>query len=74
MDYYDEIVYKDLILRLNKSRFVEPLQDQNFENGFNGNYLKEVVNHWKTKYDWKKQIDYLNSYEQFKTQIEGSFY
>lgn len=67
---YDDVVYKDLIARLSKTRFVEPLQDD-FTDGFNGNYLKQVVEYWRTKFDWKKQIDYLNSYDQFVTQIEG---
>lgn len=67
---YDDAAYKDLIARLTKTRFVEPLQDD-FTDGFNGDYLREVVNHWRTKYDWKKQIDFLNSYEQFVTEIEG---
>ena len=68
---YDEEFVKDLHQRLDKTRFVEPLEGGNFEYGFNGNYLKKVVQYWRNNYDWKKQIDYLNSLPQFKTQIEG---
>jgi len=67
---YDEDVLKDLHERLNKTRFVEPLQNS-FEDGFNGDMLKTVVDYWINKYDWKKQVDYLNSHTQFTTQIEG---
>jgi len=67
---YDAVFVKDLHERLDKTRYVQPLQS-NFQDGFNGDYLKKVVQHWRNNYDWKKQVDYLNSYAQFKTQIEG---
>jgi len=68
---YDEAFVKDLHERLDKTRFVEPVEEAKFKFGFNGDYLKKVVQHWRHNYDWKKQIDYLNSFPQFKTQIEG---
>ena len=67
---YDEAAVKDLHARLDKAKFVVPLMNS-FENGFNGDYLKKVVHQWRTNYDWKKQVDYLNSQPQFITQIEG---
>lgn len=67
---YDEEVVKDLHARLDRTRFEEPLLDD-FEYGFNGNYLKQLVQHWRHKFDWKKQVDYLNSFPHFFTQIEG---
>lgn len=68
---YDEEVVRDLHQRLDKTRFVEPLPGRNFRDGFNGDYLKKVVHYWRNKFDWKKQVDYLNQHPQFTTQIEG---
>ena len=63
---------KDLHSRLENTRFVEPLNDRNdFEDGFNGDYLKKIVQYWRNNYDWKKQVNQLNSHSQFTTQIEG---
>ena len=67
---YDEAVVKDLYARLDKAKYVVPLLNS-FENGFNGDYLKKVVQHWRHNFDWKKQVDFLNSFPQFITQIEG---
>lgn len=30
-----------------------------------------MVDHWLTKYDWKKQEELINKYNHFKTSIEG---
>ncbi|GMT03186.1 hypothetical protein PENTCL1PPCAC_25360, partial [Pristionchus entomophagus] len=64
---------QDLNNRLDKSRIShEVLEDANtFEYGFNANYLKKVVGHWRTKFDWHKQEAHLNSWPQFTTEIEG---
>lgn len=67
---YDEAVVKDLHARLDRAKYVKPLLNS-FENGFNGDYLKKVVQHWRQNFDWKKQVDFINSFPQFKTQIEG---
>ena len=33
--------------------------------------MKEVLAYWKTKYSWRKQEKILNSFDNFKTNIEG---
>jgi hypothetical protein len=50
---------------------VEPIEGTQFNYGFNANYLKQVIEYWKTKYDWRKQEKELNKFNQFTTQIEG---
>lgn len=67
----DESVLKDLKSRLNKTRYVEALDNVQFQYGFHSSFLKEVVEYWKTKYDWRKHEKELNKFEHFTTQIEG---
>jgi len=62
---------QDLQQRLSNARFVDHIEDTKFTYGFNSNYLKEIVEYWQTKYDWRKEEAKLNAYPQFKTQIEG---
>ena len=64
-------VLQDLKTRLNNAKFVESIEGSNFRYGFNSNYLKQVVEFWKTKFDWRQQEKELNKYNHFKTQIEG---
>src|ERR1700742_5113749 len=66
-----ETVLDDLNKRLANARYVESIEGTNFNYGFNGNYLKQVIEYWKTKYDWRKQEKELNKYDHFKTQIAG---
>lgn len=33
--------------------------------------LKTIIDFWKSKYNWKKQEEFLNQYSHFKTNIQG---
>lgn len=66
-----EEVLQDLRNHLESTRFVEPISGTNFNYGFNANYLQEVVEYWKTKYDWSKYESELNKFNQYKTRING---
>ncbi|XP_028580354.2 epoxide hydrolase 1 isoform X1 [Podarcis muralis] len=57
--------------RLDEVRFAEPLEDSRFRYGFNSNYLRKVVAYWRNEFNWKKQVEVLNKFPQFKTKIEG---
>lgn len=62
----------DLKARLALPLRVTPaLEGANFTYGFNADTLDAIVKYWRTKYDWRKREARLNSYEHFKTQIEG---
>ncbi|XP_066467764.1 epoxide hydrolase 1 isoform X1 [Tiliqua scincoides] len=66
-----EAEINDLHRRLDQARFTEPLEDSYFRYGFNHNYLKKVVSYWRNEFNWKKQVEVLNTFPQFKTKIEG---
>ncbi|XP_061481025.1 epoxide hydrolase 1 isoform X2 [Rhineura floridana] len=57
--------------RLDEARFAEPLEDSQFRYGFNSAYLRKVVSYWRNQFNWKKQVELLNKFPQFKTKIEG---
>lgn len=68
----DEQVLLDLKDRLAKHRdFTPPLEGVQQQYGMNTNLLKDIVDHWKNKYDWRAREKYLNQYPQFKTKIQG---
>uniref|UniRef100_T1IXJ4 Epoxide hydrolase n=1 Tax=Strigamia maritima TaxID=126957 RepID=T1IXJ4_STRMM len=66
-----EKVLDDLKSRLQNARFSEPLEGADFQYGFNTNYLKQVVEYWKTKYNWRVHEKILNQFDGYKTQIDG---
>ncbi|NXX46508.1 HYEP hydrolase, partial [Tricholaema leucomelas] len=61
----------DLFRRLDQARFTEPLENSCFHYGTNSKYLRKVVSYWKNQFNWKKQVEVLNKYPQFKTKIQG---
>lgn len=64
-------VLENLKVQLKSTVYPEPLENANFEYGFNSDYLKTVIDYWINKYDWKKQEAKINSFSHFKTQIDG---
>jgi len=62
---------KDLQDRLKNTRLPTSLEGTQFEYGFHSDYLKQVVEYWRTKYDWEKFQAQLNSLPQFVTKIDG---
>jgi microsomal epoxide hydrolase len=66
-----DAVLKDLDTRLANTRLGEDLEESTFEYGFQVAYMKEIIQHWRTKFDWRKQESIMNSFPQFLTKIEG---
>ena len=64
-------ILQDLQRRLESARFVEPISGTQFNYGFNSDYLRKVVDYWKTGFDWRKQELVLNKFNHYKTQING---
>ena len=44
---------------------------QNWDHGTNYLYLKELCDYWVKEFDWKKHEDIINSFSNFKTQVDG---
>lgn len=71
IDFPKELL-DDLSQRLKTVRpFHPPLEGIGFEYGFNTKFLETVLDFWKTKYSWKDRQNYLNSFPQFTTQVQG---
>lgn len=62
---------EDLHRRIDQTRPVPSLEDSQFHYGFNSHYLQKVVSYWRNDFDWRRQVDKLNQFPQFKTKIEG---
>ncbi|OCT79628.1 epoxide hydrolase 1 [Xenopus laevis] len=62
---------QDLYQRLDRTRFISPLEDSQFHYGFNSIHLKRVVSYWRNSFEWHKQVELINKYPHYKTTIEG---
>lgn len=61
----------DLRRRLERIRWPAQLPGTGWERGVPVPYLKDLVGHWLTAYDWRTHEARLNAYPQFTTRIDG---
>ncbi len=66
-----ESVLDDLRERLSRTRFPDQLDGAGWDYGTELGYLKELCGYWRDKFDWRAQERMLNSFDQFKTDIDG---
>ena len=62
---------QDLQARLERTRWPDEIPDSEWDYGTNMAYLKELVEYWRTSFDWRAQERLINSFSHFKTQVDG---
>ncbi len=66
-----QTVLDDLQERLARTRWPDEVEGAHWDYGTNLAYLKELVDYWRTGFDWRAQEAYLNSFAHFRTEIDG---
>ncbi len=64
-------VLDDLALRLKNTRWTDEAENAEWNYGINPKYLHELVTYWQTSYNWRNQEAFINTFPQFKTEIDG---
>src|SRR5262245_27795891 len=67
----DDAVLRDLHDRLARTRLPVTTDNGNWDYGPSLDTLREMLEYWRTKYDWRKQEERLNQFHQFVTNIDG---
>ena len=62
---------RDLRRRLEFTRWPDEILDSGWDYGTNLAYLKELVEYWRKDFNWKAQERLLNSFPQFKANVNG---
>jgi pimeloyl-ACP methyl ester carboxylesterase len=62
---------RDLRRRLDATRFPEPETVADGSQGAPLQRVRGLVEHWRTRYDWRRVEARLNGFGQFRTQIDG---
>lgn len=57
--------------RLARTRWPDDLPDAGWDYGVPAEYLRELAEYWRNRYDWRAQEAQLNRYPQFTTVIDG---
>ncbi|NMO54595.1 epoxide hydrolase [Actinoplanes sp. TBRC 11911] len=61
----------DLHRRLAQTRWPDPVPGAGWEAGVPPDYLRDLADHWRTKYDWRAHEARLNEFPQFTTVLDG---
>ncbi|MFC9689978.1 epoxide hydrolase family protein [Kribbella sp. NPDC056951] len=61
----------ELATKLAAARLPTPLPGDDWTTGVPVAYLTELVDYWRTKYDWRAAEAELNAFPQYTTEIEG---
>jgi len=64
-------VLRDLRERLARTRWPAEITDSGWEYGANLAYVKELVEYWRTRYDWRAHEAELNRLAHFRAEIDG---
>ncbi|MFC7449235.1 epoxide hydrolase family protein [Rhodococcus daqingensis] len=57
--------------RLARTRLPAPLPGDGWDTGVPVSYLRELVEYWRSDFDWREQERDLNAHPQFITEIDG---
>ncbi|GER90464.1 multidrug MFS transporter [Dictyobacter vulcani] len=66
-----ESVLDDLRQRLALTRWPDEITDSSWDYGTNLAYLQQLVAYWQDGFDWRAQEQLLNSFPQFKVDVDG---
>jgi epoxide hydrolase len=61
----------DLQTRLAMTRFTDEISGSGSDYGVSVDWVKRMVNYWRTSYDWRAWESRLNAHPQFTTEIDG---
>jgi pimeloyl-ACP methyl ester carboxylesterase len=64
-------VLEDLEDRLARTRFSDHIAGSGWDYGTDLAFLKELVEYWRTSYDWRQHERALNRFDHFVTEIDG---
>jgi pimeloyl-ACP methyl ester carboxylesterase len=64
-------VLRDLDDRLEATRWPNQIEGIGWEQGAELAYLRELVDYWRSAYDWRAAEARLNRFDQFTTEVDG---
>ena len=66
-----EDVLDDLGHRLSNTRWPDEIPDTGWDYGSNLKYMMELVEYWRTDFNWRAQEKLINSFDHFMVDVEG---
>jgi pimeloyl-ACP methyl ester carboxylesterase len=64
-------VIDDLRVRLGRTRWPDEVTGSGWDYGANLDYLRELAEHWRTRFDWRAVEERLSRLPQFRARVDG---
>jgi pimeloyl-ACP methyl ester carboxylesterase len=61
----------DLQDRLARTRWPDEVEDAGWDYGANLAYMRDLVEHWRTSFDWRAEERAMNALPHFRAEVEG---
>jgi hypothetical protein len=61
----------ELDRRLDSTRFIDPQPEADWRAGLPVEYLRELVEHWRTRFDWRRVEDRINGFVNLRVDVDG---
>jgi len=65
-------VLNDLRNRISNIRWTDEIENSKWEYGTSKKYLKGLCDYWRSDFNWKKQEEWLNSFQNYKATIDDN--
>jgi len=62
-------ILDDLHERIEQTRWPDEVQNADWRYGANLDYMKALANYWRTKFDWRAQEKWINSFANYQTVV-----
>ena len=66
-----DAVLADLQERLASTRWPDEIPGSAWDYGSNLDYMKELVDYWRTGFDWRAQERAINAFPQYRATVDG---
>jgi epoxide hydrolase len=67
----DEDVLVDLRERLRRTRLPNQIAGAGWSYGISLDYMRDLVEYWRDRYDWRRYENAVNAYDQYRTTVSG---
>jgi pimeloyl-ACP methyl ester carboxylesterase len=66
-----DAVLDDLNRRLEATRWPDEIRGSGWDYGSNLGYVRELVEYWRTRFDWRAQERRINAFHHYKATVDG---
>ena len=67
-----DAVLEDLQKRLERTRWPDEVPGSAWDYGSNLEYIRELVEYWRTRFDWRAQERTINAFNQYRANVDGT--